>query len=164
VPPSASGRGGPVLHSLNEGGFTLIEILIVVGIVGLTLTLGVPAFVKALHKEGMRKAQSDVLEALKNARGDAILKAKEADLVFNPQDKSFSVPGGTNGTLPQSVTIDLLAVNEISYEQEPSARVRFYANGTSDEFTIVMHSMKDGSICTITLDPVTALAEVAPDR
>jgi hypothetical protein len=62
------------------------------------------------------------------------------------------------------VDIDLLGVNEISYEQEESARVRFYPNGTSDEFIIVIHSLKDGSRCTITLDPVTALAEVLPER
>jgi len=47
----------------RAGAFTLIEILIVVGIIGLTLTMGVPAFVRAMHKEGMRKAQSDLLEA-----------------------------------------------------------------------------------------------------
>ncbi|HXR05695.1 MAG TPA: type II secretion system protein, partial [Candidatus Acidoferrum sp.] len=45
----------------RTGAFTLIEILVVVGIIGLTLTMGVPAFVRALHKEGMRKAESDLL-------------------------------------------------------------------------------------------------------
>jgi prepilin-type N-terminal cleavage/methylation domain-containing protein len=74
---------------ISQGGFTLIEILIVVGIIGLTLTLGVPAFVKALQKEGMRKAQSDLLEACKNARGEAILKAAPQDLIFRPLDKTF---------------------------------------------------------------------------
>ncbi|MGA3180956.1 MAG: type II secretion system protein [Verrucomicrobiota bacterium] len=149
---------------ISQGGFTLIEILIVVGIIGLTLTLGVPAFVKALQKEGMRKAQSDLLEACKNARGEAILKAAPQDLIFRPLDKTFSAPGGISAALPESVDIDLLGVNEISYEQEESARVRFYPNGTSDEFIIVIHSLKDGSRCTITLDPVTALAEVLPER
>jgi general secretion pathway protein H len=161
-------RSGPVRCGIpgreGEGGFTLIEILIVVGIIGLTMTLGVPAFVKAMQKEGMRKAQSDLLEACKNARGAAILHATPQDLVFEPLDKSFQAPGGRRATLPESVAIDLLGVNEIAYDQEESARVRFYPNGTSDEFIIVISSLKDGSQCTITLDPVTALAEVRPQK
>lgn len=145
-------------------GFTLIEIMVVVGIIGLTLTLGVPAFVKAMQKEGMRKAQSDLLEGLKNARAEAIFKAAPEELDFRPLDKTFTVSGGDTKTLPDSVTIDLLGVNEIAYETEDSAKVRFYPNGTSDEFIIVIHSTTDGSKCTITLDPVTALAEVLPDK
>jgi general secretion pathway protein H len=137
--------------------------LIVVGIIGLTLTLGVPAFVKALQKEGMRKAQSDLLEALRDARGEAIMRASEQEVDFRPLDNSFSAPGIT-ATLPQDVSIDLLGVNELEYEQEDSAKVRFYPNGTSDEFVIVIHSARDGTKCTITLDPVTALAEVMPEK
>lgn len=137
--------------------------MIVVGIIGLTLTLGVPAFVKALQKEGMRKAQSDLLEACKDARGEAILKAAPQELDFRPLDRSFSAPG-IQATLPEDVVIDLLGVNELAFEQEESAKVRFYPNGTSDEFIIVIHSLKDGSRCTITLDPVTALAEVVPEK
>jgi general secretion pathway protein H len=141
-----------------------MEILIVVGIIGLTMTLGVPAFVKAMQKEGMRKAQSDLLEACKNARGAAILQAAPQELAFQPLDKSFQAPGGPRFTLPEDVSIDLLGVNEQDYAQEQSARVRFYPNGTSDEFIIVISSSKDGSQCTITLDPVTALAEVLPPK
>ncbi|MGD1083688.1 MAG: prepilin-type N-terminal cleavage/methylation domain-containing protein [Verrucomicrobiota bacterium] len=156
--------GGPVLRSFSGGGFTLIEILIVVGIIGLTMTLGVPAFVKAMQREGMRKAQFDLLEAFRNARGAAILQAKPQDMVFRPVDGTFQAPGGASATLPDSVTIDLLGVNEIDYAGEESARVRFYPNGTCDEFIIIIHSLKDGSQCTITLDPVTALAEVQPPK
>ena len=49
-------------------GFTMIELMVVIAIMAITLTIGVPAFVRALHKEGMRKAQSDLLEACQKAR------------------------------------------------------------------------------------------------
>jgi prepilin-type N-terminal cleavage/methylation domain-containing protein len=156
-------RGARALPRRGRPGYTLIEILIVVGIIGLTLTLGVPAFVKAMQKEGMRKAQSDLLEACRDARGEAILRASQQELNFQPLDRTFSAPG-FSATLPQDVTVDLLGVNELSYEQEPLAKVRFYPNGTSDEFIIVIHSVKDGSQCIISLDPVTALAEVMPAK
>jgi prepilin-type N-terminal cleavage/methylation domain-containing protein len=143
------------------GAFTLIEIMVVVGIIGLTLTIGVPAFVRALNKEGMRKAQSDLLEACKNARGAAILKGQPQALTFRPVEESFTAPGGSGATtLPPDVVIQLLGVNEVQFEREEFASVRFYPNGTSDEFTIVVHSVSDGSSVKISLDPVTALAEL----
>lgn len=138
----------------------MIEILIVVGIIGLTLTLGIPAFVNALHKEGMRAAESDLLEACKNARGEAILKGQQQELVIKPLEGTFQAPGASTKTLPGDVAIQLLGVNEIQFEREEVARVQFYPNGTSDEFIIVIHSQNDGSTCTISLDPVTALAEI----
>ena len=160
------GGGGPVLRSFSEGGFTLIEILIVVGIIGLTMTLGVPAFVKAMQREGMRKAQFELLQACRDARSKAITNTNSTyqDLIFNPLGRTFQAPGGTLATLPDNVVIDLLGINEIDYAQEESARVRFFRNGTSDEFIIVVHSLKDGSQSTITLDPVTALVEVSPQN
>ena len=51
----------------RAGGFTLIELMVVVGIIGLTLTLGVPPFVRSVQREGMRKAQADLLEACQKA-------------------------------------------------------------------------------------------------
>ncbi len=68
----------------NPGGFTLIEIMMVVAIIGLTLTMGIPSFVRVLKKEGMRKAESDLLEACEEARRAAIMNNQTTDLVFHP--------------------------------------------------------------------------------
>ena len=130
--------------------------MIVVALIGLTLSLGVPAFVTALHKEGMRKAQADLMEALIQARGQAILTGKEYDWSMNPNDRSFQIPGGASVTMPSDIVIDILGVNDVELEQEDRATVSFLPNGTSDEFVIVIHSTKDGSKRKITLDPVTA--------
>ena len=47
--------------------FTLIEVMIVVAIVGLIAAMGVPSIFQALRKDGMRKAISDVKDALDTA-------------------------------------------------------------------------------------------------
>jgi prepilin-type N-terminal cleavage/methylation domain-containing protein len=140
--------------------FTLMEIMIVVGIIGITLTLGVPAFVHAVHKEGMRKVESDLLEAFKNARGQAIIKGQPQDLVFRPLESTYECAGAVPAaTLPPEVGIEFLGVNEMELEHEEFAKVRFNPNGTCDEFVIILDA-NDGSKCKITLDPVTALAEM----
>ncbi len=158
----------PMARRARRGGaFTLIEILVVVGIIGLTLTLGVPAFVRALHKEGMRKAQSDLLEACQKARGGAILKAGPQELIIRPTDKTFEAPGVfPMTTLPPEISIQSISLNgmELALEDTDVVTVRFFAKGTSDDFTIVIHSDQDGTLCTITLDQVTALADISTSR
>ena len=106
----------------------------------------------------MRKAISDIVEACGSARADAILKARTSDLVIRPKDRTIS--GGTfNATLPDNVGIELLAVNFLQYEEEDEVRVRFYPNGTSEEFTIVLLS-DDQKGTQISLEVVTGLADV----
>jgi prepilin-type N-terminal cleavage/methylation domain-containing protein len=140
--------------------FTLIEIMIVVAIMGLTFTLGLPSFVKVFKREGMRKAEKDLLDACREARADAIMNNKTVDLVFHPLDRSLEVPGAFKlAQFPEDVIIDILGVNFIQFEQAEQARIRFYPNGTSDEFTIILRSTA-GEMREYSLDTVTALTVV----
>lgn len=142
--------------------FTLIEIMIVVAIIGIVMVMGIPSMVRMMEKEGMRKAVSDVQEACFHARADAILKGHTADLVIRPQDRTIS--GGTfSATLPENVWIEILGVNFLQLEEADEARVHFYSNGTSDEFTIVLNS-DDLKAMKISLEVVTGLADVEPLR
>ena len=142
-------------------GFTLIEIMMVVAIIGLTLTMGIPSFVRVLKKEGMRKAESDLLEACQNARRAAIINNQTTDLVFHPLEGSFEVPGAfEKATLPNDILIDIMGVNFIQVEKADQARVHFFSNGTSDEFTVVIRAASDGATRKIYLDTVTALPVV----
>jgi prepilin-type N-terminal cleavage/methylation domain-containing protein len=146
-------------------GFTLIEIMMVVAIIGLTLTMGIPSFVRVLKKEGMRKAESDLVEACQDARRAAIMNNQTTDLVLHPMDASFEVPGAfARATLPSDIVIDILGVNFIQLERADLARVHFFSNGTSDEFTIVIRSTADGATRMIHLDTVTALPVVEDKR
>jgi type II secretory pathway pseudopilin PulG len=147
------------------GAFTLIEILIVVGIIGLTLTMGVPAFVRALQKEGMRKAESDLLEACQKARGGAIIHAQPQNLIIKPMERTFEAPGAFPlTTLPEGVSIASIVVNDWAREQDDVVIVRFFQRGTSDDFKIVITSDRDGTQCLISVDPVTALADIQTSR
>jgi prepilin-type N-terminal cleavage/methylation domain-containing protein len=147
-------------HSNHAGAFTLIEIMMVVAIIGLTLTMGFPSFVRSLKKEGMGKAERDLVQACQEARRAAIMNNQTTYLVIRPLDRTISVPGNFGpATIPDDITIDILGVNFIQKEKDEEARVRFDPGGTSDEFTIVLHGA-DGSYRKIYLDTVTALVRV----
>lgn len=146
-------------------GFTLIEIMMVVAIIGLTLTMGIPSFVRVLKKEGMRKAESEMLEACQDARRAAIMNNQATDLVLHPIDGTFEVPGAfERRAFPNDIMIDIIGVNFIQLEKADEARVHFFPNGTSDEFTILIHSTSDGAYRKISLDTVTALPFVEDVR
>ena len=135
--------------------FTLIEMMIVVAIIGLVAAMGAPSILQALRKNGMRKAVTEVKEALDNARARAIYSGQTTEVVFHPLEKSI---GST--TLPDGVDIAMLDINLLDYGASDGARVRFFPNGTCDELTLVLHSRDEWE--KITLEFSTALASISP--
>lgn len=167
--------------------FTLLEILIVMAIMAVVLAIGLPAFVRGMKKEGLRKAVSDVVEGCSHTRAQAILKGVPMEFVIRAEDGSLSVQrakpatgdefasgttspegqpvtevssGGSSfaGNLPEDVGVKLLYVNFQDKMEFPEARVRFFPNGTSDEFTIILFA--ESGEKKINLDVVTALADM----
>jgi prepilin-type N-terminal cleavage/methylation domain-containing protein len=59
--------------------------------------------------------------------------------------------------LPEDVAVELLDVNFRDHMGEDEARVRFFPNGTCDEFTVVLRAT-DGQRRKISLEVVTSLA------
>jgi len=178
--------------------FTLIELMVVVAIMGIVMTISIPAIYQQLHPESMRKAASDVMEACSHARARAILNGAETDLVIRPGDRQFTVssairspasgqnqmfspdvagndwrsaakPAGSGGgegefsvKLSDRIMVEGMGINGEDYTEDEVGRVRFYPNGTSDEFSIVLLSDK-GERRNITLEVVTALADMESD-
>ena len=162
------------MRTSRKAGFTLVEIMIVVAIMGVIMAIGIPSIARAMRKEGMRKAVSDLVEACADARAQAILRGSSAELVLHPLDRTFQVIGGGtdadgnptsgggtffSGKFPDNIVIEILGVNFQELQTADEARVHFYANGTSDEFAIVLRS-EQHEMRKISLDVVTGLAEV----
>jgi len=161
--------------SFVNAAFTLIEIMIVVAILGLMAAMGAPSISKALQKEGMRKAVSDVQDVCFSAREQAIVFNKTTAVVFYPRERRFEVDGnaapGTAGdggtvvnvhsgktisaTLPEGVELRALAIFRKDYTQSDWAKVFFNSDGTCDEAVIVLISK--GRAEKITLEYATGM-------
>ncbi len=155
--------------------FTLIEIMIVVGIIGLVAAMGMPAINKSLQKEGMRKAVSDVQDVFFSAREKAILTNQKVAAVFYPRDRRFGVegsPAGDSGTvvnahsgktmvatLPDGVEFGMLDIFRQDYVQSDWAKIFFNADGTCDEAVIVL--IAKGRSQKITLEYATGMPVVS---
>ncbi|MBI4327716.1 MAG: hypothetical protein HY674_20990 [Chloroflexi bacterium] len=161
--------------------------MIVISIVAIVITAGVPMMFRAMQKNELLKAVNDVVEGCSHARARAILQGVPTDFVIRAEDGNLSIQtapvrkgqafkseDGTlipkeamekptaalafYGQLGEDVIVRFLDVNFKDHMELPEARVRFYPNGTSDEFTIVIES-QDGQR-KIALDVVTGLADV----
>ena len=150
--------------------FTLIEIMIVVGIIGLMAAMGVPSIVKALQKDGMRKAVSDVQDVFFSAREKAILTNQKTAAVFYPRERRFGVEGAAGGggtvvnthsgktvvaTLPDGIEFGMLDIFRQDYVQSDWAKIFFNPDGTCDEAVIVL--IGKGGSEKITLEYATGM-------
>jgi len=156
--------------------FTLIEIMVVVAIFGTVLTMGVPSIYRIFHKESLRTAVNDIVEACNKTRAQAIMRGETTELRFHPQAPGLGVGAGAAsraeiGTGPlgspagrgDRISLEMLDVNFIEYKDAEEARVRFHPNGTCDELTIVLRS-DHNEYRKISLECTTGLATVEDIR
>ncbi|HKS36999.1 MAG TPA: prepilin-type N-terminal cleavage/methylation domain-containing protein [Verrucomicrobiae bacterium] len=163
-------------------GFTLIEIMIVIGIVAMILVMGMPSIIQSVRKDPLRQAVSDLMEGCSYARAQAILQGFPQELVIRAVDGHFTVrrvpinatgssgespietPGATPAPAPfsarlhEDIAVILLDVNFRDQMEAEESHVRFYPNGISDEFTIVVETPYGRR--KISLECVTGLADV----
>jgi Tfp pilus assembly protein FimT len=161
--------------------------MMVVAIIGLMMTIGVPAILRTMHQEPLRKAVNDVMNICSHARAQAILHGVTTVVVFHPRsgDVALTSITSTNSTddfippdapasesktsaadasslnstqFADSVTIDMLDINLVEYKVADEARVHFFPNGTSDEMTLILHS--GDQYRKITLEVTTGLASM----
>jgi prepilin-type N-terminal cleavage/methylation domain-containing protein len=83
--------------SIQCRAFTLIEIMIVVAIIAIIMTIGVPFMRNALEgKKGMSGAVKSIQEACSHARAVAIMQQQETELRIRPGAGTFEV-GAASG-------------------------------------------------------------------
>ena len=75
----------------KNSGFTLMEMMIVIAIIGITAAIAIPNVISYLPKHRLNGGARDVYSAMQYARLKAVKERTPVSINFNPGANSFTV-------------------------------------------------------------------------
>jgi len=144
-------------------GFTLLELLMVVMVLGFVMVLSYPSLTQGSAALRLRATGRDVLNTFRRAREKAVTEQTGMEVAIDRGKQTLllrDIFGKDNGvyTLLQDVKIRrmVLAGTEI---RENIMTVRFSPNGSSDRAEVLLESKRNSFLRVIT-DPITGGARI----
>lgn len=167
-PVDTSGLAAPKFsRRRNAGGFTLLEIVVVLALFGLITALLIGGSGALLRAIGREDVESTALNAIASARHEAVLSGRTLELRLDEKTRVLDWGAG-RATLAGEDVVRLLPPVKTSsvliggrLEETAITGVRFYADGTCDPFRVEIVRGQTGRILMI--DPWTCTV-LAPDN
>lgn len=137
-------------------GFTLLEMIVALAVVGLLIALAVPATGKIMEAVGYQSTLRNILSDLKASRTRAILAGKEVYFVIDLDERVFGT-GKTQHKIPADLEVYFVAAD--SLVSNKTAAIAFYADGSSSGGSVFV-VRKGGSGTQVRVDWL--LGEIKP--
>ncbi len=112
-------------------GFTLVELLVVLGIIALVIAVAAPIVSRGLPGAALKTATSDVANGLRRAQSAAIMSNSEVVFRVDVDDRRFTVgQEGEAQQLPAELTLSLV-VGDSEARESGIGGIRFFPDGSS---------------------------------
>lgn len=113
-----------------RSGFTLVELLVVLAVLGLALTVAVPISRNAWPIVAARSGAETIAAALREARSDAIARNRESVLLVDLEGHALRLNGGPPLSLDRGFGLALATGTE-EVLRAGAGQIRFFPDGTS---------------------------------
>jgi type II secretion system protein H len=131
----------------RRAGFTLVEIMVVLAILGTATAVTVPAFRDVLRPDPMKDAIAEVVRVLERARMTARVNGRTVTVTIDPQAARFWISDpALTGTFP-------LHRDAALWSDRPRPRVTFDAAGTTTADQLAIQAR--GATTPIVVHPFT---------
>lgn len=118
-----------------QQGFTLIEMMVVVTIMGILLAVVSPSIEDSLQKQRNRENTQILVAALRDARTESQLLQKNVTLSFNNANNTITLTASAVGSSNDDITLRSYNLNKKSVITT-SGNIVFRANKTTDKAVI----------------------------
>lgn len=147
-----------VISSIRRAGFTLIELVVVIAILGVTFAVAIPSFTNR-DRSGRADAANTIARLLERARNNAAEQAREMRVTIAPADaRVWIYSNNFAGTPDTSFTLPLPAGTTLS-ATSPRVQFVFDASGRARGDQLLIES--NGARIAITVDPFSGDVHVS---
>jgi type IV fimbrial biogenesis protein FimT len=144
--------------SSSRSGFTVIELLVVIGILGLMLAIGIPSFASIRRNVALGNTADEIVSALRLAQNSAMASQGGVDQGVYFTATQYCLFGGTwSGTCPSASTTYTMGSYGITVSGAPISVVFQHLTGVTSARTIVV-GISGGSQKTITVEATGKLS------
>lgn len=103
----------------NRHGFTLVEIIVVMVVIGIMATFAVPSFLKWMPNINLKSAARDLYSTMQKAKIQAIKESREWAVVFDTGNDSYAIwDSGADGkwaTAADNNLVETIALADYDY-------------------------------------------------
>jgi prepilin-type N-terminal cleavage/methylation domain-containing protein len=154
----------------DKKGYTLIELIVVLVLIGLVLTLAAPRLRNALLTDNLKGTARKIIGIISNLRNEAIREQRDYFLHFDLNTNRFWVSYGSmtdeertvareeGSNLPVDIHLDDIWIMGEGKIMEGDARIRFTRRGYTQKSAIHLSS-EDGRKLTLVLSPFLGKVE-----
>ncbi|MCI0468977.1 MAG: prepilin-type N-terminal cleavage/methylation domain-containing protein [Nitrospirae bacterium] len=136
---------------VKSGGFTLLEMIIVLFLISLTAGLTAVFFAGALPSEKLNAAAREISSTIRHAKNRAVISGERQVITINLDAKEYAISGKEKRVVPDDVNIRV-----INSASETVSRgilyFVFYPTGGAEAGTVVLSTKKKR--LDIQIDPI----------